>query len=228
LKEKKFEELEDRLAIRIIVENEKDCYQALRIVHAHMQPIQEKLKDYIGRPKENEYQSIHTTVYPLRNISEQPIEIQIRTQKMHTICEYGPAAHGKYKIGVYSLETPKSRINLLKNLKNLQITAMSPMQLEKALEKNFNNKEMTIFDSESNPHHLRKPANALDFLTKKYEKKIAKLKEIRVNGRIAPPETPLKNGDIIEGKFSRHRSLKRSWLNACEHKETVAQIEKML
>ena len=83
LKHRSFEELTDRIALRVIVKKDMDCYKALAVVHAHMHPIPGKLKDYIGAPKENGYKSIHTVVYPLPGVTEQPIEVQISTEEMH-------------------------------------------------------------------------------------------------------------------------------------------------
>ena len=112
LKRRSFNELTDRLALRILVEDYIDCYKALGVAHAFMHPIPGKLKDYIGAPKENGYQSIHTVVYPLIGVNEQPIEIQIRTGLMDEVCEYGPAAHADYKKSKYAMTTRLTKVNL--------------------------------------------------------------------------------------------------------------------
>jgi len=94
---KSFEEILDRLGLRIIVKTVPQCYSVLGLIHTHYQPVPNSFDDYVGLPKDNGYQSLHTCVYPVRNISHKPIEFQIRTELMHKEAEYGVAAHWQYK-----------------------------------------------------------------------------------------------------------------------------------
>lgn len=225
LKNRKFESLTDRIALRIIVENTSDCYVALGLIHTHMHPIPGKLKDYIGAPKENGYQSIHTVVYPLPGISEQPIEIQIRTSQMHQACEYGPAAHSDYKKRSYDLGNRITRVSLFKNLEMIRAEAPTPKQFEVALRKYFNDDQIAVFDDKNHLYHLKAPATALDFAYHTYPKKFAQLREVKINGRIMKYDTVLKNGDIIELSFSRIKLVTTEWSKACNHKNTKKAVQ---
>jgi len=90
-------EIMDRIGLRVIVSSVPECYSVLGLLHSHFRPIPGTFDDYIGLPKENGYQSLHTCVYPVRDISHKPIEFQIRTELMHMEAEYGVAAHWRYK-----------------------------------------------------------------------------------------------------------------------------------
>ena len=217
IKRRRFEELTDRIAVRIIVPDTDACYRALGVVHGAMHPMPGKLKDYIGAPKENNYRSIHTVVYPLPGVSEQPIEIQIRTQEMHQICEFGAAAHGEYKDALYAMQNGHSRVNLFRNLLNLRSEARSPKQFEAALRKYFSEDHLAVFDHKNNLCHLRKPAAVLDFVCYAFPKRIRFLKEVRVNGRKVALDAPLRDGDIVEPVFGKQSMAKKEWLMACRH-----------
>lgn len=220
LKKRRFEELTDRLALRILVEEPMDCYRALAVVHACMHPIPGKLKDYIGAPKENGYQSIHTVVYPLPGVTEQPIEIQIRTRAMHELCEFGFAAHGEYKNALYALDQRPSRVVLLRNLEGLRGEARSPQQFEQALRKYFRDDHIAVFDGENNLLHLRSPATVLDFVCLAYPRRWKMLKSVRVNGRQQSFDYPLKDGDTVEVRFGRTVTAESSWTGLCRHAAT--------
>jgi len=201
LKHRKFNELTDRLAIRVILDDYIDCYQALGLVHAYMHPIPGKLKDYIGAPKENGYQSIHTVVYPLTGVNEQPIEIQIRTELMNEICEYGPAAHADYKKSKYKMAERLNRVDLFRNILHLHQGVSTPQQFEKALRSYFDNAYIGIFDDKDRLYHLKKPATVLDFICHAYPNRFKRLKAVWVNGRPAEVEMELKDGDVVKPDF---------------------------
>lgn len=218
IRERQFEDLTDRLAVRVIVKSKADCYKALGIVHAVMHPMPGKLKDYIGAPKENGYCSIHTVVYPLPGVTEQPIEVQIRTEEMHRLCEYGPASHGEYKHSMYALKTKMARVNLFRNLQSIREEVRSPKQFEEALRKYFRDDHIAVFDSENNLYHIKQPASALDLACHVYPKRVGKLRQVKVNGRKRAIETLLNDGDTIEYTFGRMHSARNAWIEACKHK----------
>lgn len=228
LKQRTFSELTDRLALRVIVDSTEDCYLALGVVHAVMHPIPGKLKDYIGAPKENGYQSIHTVVYPLPGVSEQPIEIQIRTSAMHEACEFGPASHGQYKRSAYALSSKPSRVNLFRNLDSLHAEARDPSQFEEALRNYFREDHIAIFDEGNNLYHLKQPATALDFACIAHPKKCYRTKGVRINGRKRPLSTQLHDGDAVEVQFGRVSSVKKEWLEACSHALTEKKLREAL
>lgn len=228
IKKRQFEELTDRIALRIITKNLEDCYRVLGIIHLHMHPIAGKLKDYIGAPKENGYQSIHSVVYTLPGVTEQPIEIQIRTENMHQVCEYGISAHGEYKNFNYSLKTGHAHVDFLKNFQMLGVKGRSPSQFEETLRKYFDENQIAIFDSDNNLYHIKRPASILDFLCVLHPKKLANLREVRLNGRIASIDVELHDGDTVEAKFRSHRSIKHSWINACKNEKNAKRIQEII
>lgn len=203
VKNRSFEDLTDRLAIRVIVKNQMDCYRALGVIHQCLHPVPGKLKDYIGAPKENGYQSIHTVVYPMPGVTEIPIEVQIRSEAMHRHCEFGPASHFDYKKGMYALRSGPARVNLFRNLQSLRHQAESPKEFESVLRKYFREDQMAIFDSQSNLYHMKKPSTALEFVEHVYPNRAKRLKLVRVNGRQRSVDVLLNDGDTVEAKFGR-------------------------
>lgn len=217
IKKRRFEDLTDRLAVRIVVPEIMDCYRTLAVVHACMHPIPGKLKDYIGAPKENGYQSIHTVVYPLPGVTEQPMEIQIRSEDMHQICEHGHASHAEYKTLMYALNARSARVNLFRNLQNLHEEARSPQQFQKAMRKYFREDHIAIFDGQDNLYHFKQPVSAMDFVCTVHSNRCDKLKEIRINGRKMPISSRLHDGDIVEVKFTKEKTIQADWAHACCH-----------
>ena len=206
VKHRRFEEGTDRLALRIIVPTIDDCYRALGIVHGRMRPIPGKLKDYIGAPKENGYRSIHTVVFPLPGVTEQPIEIQIRTAAMHDECEFGLANHNAYKEYAYALNVRPARVSLFQNLVSLHASARSPQKFEDALRTYFSRDQLIIFDADGAMYHLPKPSLAADFVRLAAPKREPFLASIRINGRAQRPDMPLHDGDTVEMRFGqRHK-----------------------
>ena len=228
VKRRKFHELSDRLALRLIVPTTEDCYRTLGLVHGCMHPIAGKLKDYIGAPKENGYRSIHTVVYPLPGVTEQPIEIQIRTHAMHRESEEGGSAHTDYKDLRYTLRSRPTRASLFRNLESLRMEARSPAQFEQVLRTYFREDHIVLFDAENHLYHMKKPATAMDFAWVAHGKRCVRLKSVRINGRDQPPDTLLHDGDIVEVEFGRTTHLKRDWLHACQHKTSRQMIRKIL
>lgn len=228
IKKRRFEELTDRLAVRIMVPEVMDCYRALAVVHACMHPIPGKLKDYIGAPKENGYESIHTVVYPLPGITEQPMEIQIRTESMHQLCEHGPAAHAEYKTLMYALNARPARVSLFRNLENLREEARSPKQFQEAMRMYFREDHIAVFDSDNNLYHFKQPVSALDFVCRVYPTRCGKLKEVRINGRKRHISLRLHDGDIVEAKFARENTAKKSWEDACFHTGNKKHLHALL
>lgn len=232
LKNRKFQDLTDRLALRLIVPEIEDCYKALGIVHSAMHPIPGKLKDYIGSPKENGYRSIHTVVYPLPGVTEQPIEIQIRSRGMHWECEYGIAAHHKYKEtnyknASYRLQNRHARVHLFKNLEVLKHETPSPRQFKEALVNYFTKERLILFDEKNNVYHFKKPVTALDFAFLVHKEKCARLKSIKINGRTQPLDTELSDGDVVEVTFGRDKTFTRKWRSICRHKSSREMISKL-
>ncbi|TSC57381.1 MAG: GTP pyrophosphokinase [Candidatus Peregrinibacteria bacterium Greene0416_19] len=228
LKNRLFQELTDRLALRVIVDGVGNCYRALGVIHGSFHPIPGKLKDYIGAPKENGYRSIHTVVYPLPGISEQPIEIQIRTGEMHRECEFGVAKHGEYKNYLYALDARPSRVNLFRNLQSLREEVRSPRQFEEALRTYFREDHIAVFDDRNELYHLKRPVSALDFICHVYGRRSGRLRGLRINGRPQPAGTLLRDGDTVEPRFARDVLATRDWLAVCHHSRSRAILRGLL
>ncbi len=228
IKNRRFEELTDRLAIRIVVPDIPSCYRALGIVHANMHPIPGKLKDYIGSPKQNGYRSIHTVVYPLPSVTEQPMEIQIRTPEMHHECELGIAAHTVYKDMQYALSTSQARVDLFRNLSVLRDEVRSPEQFEQALRNYYRADHLLIFDDAGKLYQIPKPATALDFVVHAFTQRAAFLKEISINGRKRPIHTLLHDGDTVKVVFGRLRTLEKRWVLLAEQESVRGDLKRML
>ncbi len=228
LKRRSFEEITDRLALRIIVSSLDECYLALSIVHARMHPIPGKLKDYIGAPKENGYRSIHTVVFPLPGVTEQPLEIQIRTRDMHDRAEHGVASHCDYKHFLYSLHCPPARVHLFRNLESLREESRSPQQFAVALRQYFRDDHVPVFDVQNNLFHLKRPATVLDFLCLAKDRRLPRLKGVRVNGRMSVLHAPLHDGDTVEPFYARTRTVAKEWLSACRHARSRRILRSLL
>lgn len=224
IKKRKFEELTDRLAIRVLVPSVRHCYLALGVVHAVFHPIPGKLKDYIGAPKENGYRSIHTVIYPLPGITEQPIEVQIRTHEMHEECEFGAMKHGEYKNAVYALEARPARVNLFRSLALLKEEAREPKQFTAALRTYFRDDHIALFDAKNNLYHMKSPVSALDFLCHVHGKRVTRLKSVFINGRLRAIDSKVHDGDTISAQFGKKRTMHKGWLHACRQARTKAMM----
>jgi (p)ppGpp synthase/HD superfamily hydrolase len=227
IKHRKFEDLTDRLAMRIIVPKIDDCYRALGVVHRHLRPMPGKLKDYIGAPKENGYRSIHTVVFPLPGVTEYPVEVQIRTLEIHQECEYGLARHADYKQLSYAIDTSLARVDLYRNLQTLHERAHSPGQFEQALRTYFQENHISVFDAKGNLYHLPAPVSALDFVCRVMPDRLTKLAGVRINGRNRGVDTLLKDGDAMEPQFGVAGAFKKDWIKACRQQSSQKICEEL-
>jgi GTP diphosphokinase / guanosine-3',5'-bis(diphosphate) 3'-diphosphatase len=210
---KEFHEIYDIAGIRIILETKDECYRALAIVHDLFRPIPGRFKDYIGLPKPNRYQSLHTSVIGLNG---RPLEVQIRTLEMHHIAEYGIAAHWKYK------ETGSSHIQLtsedekftwLRQLLDWQQDLKDAQEYVESLKDNLFEDDVYVFTPQGDLVVLVRGATPVDFAYRIHTEVGNHMKGARVNGRWTVLDTPLQNGDIVEiiTNKSSHPSL--DWLN---------------
>lgn len=228
LKNRNFDKLTDRLALRILVPTQDDCYRALGIVHSSMHAIPGRLKDYIGTPKENGYRSIHTVVYPLPGVSVLPIEIQIRTQQMHEECENGIASHTTYKDLSYALNSQPSRANLFRNLESLKMLPHTPEEFEQALRKSFNEEDIVLFDPDNNLYHVRPPATALDFACLSLHIDPLTITGVRINGRFHPLATELHDGDTVEIVTGAIPLPYQEYIKSCQHAQTKKLLQSII
>lgn len=194
-KAKTFEELYDLIAVRIIVDTLKDCYAVLGAVHTVWRPLPMRFKDYIAVPKQNMYQSLHTT---LLGTDGKPFEVQIRTHEMHSTAEYGIAAHWKYKDGSTKRTDLDEKLQWLRELMEWQNDMKDSREFMEALKINFFSDNVFVFTPKGAVKDFVKGSTPLDFAYSIHSQVGEKCVGAKVNGRIVPLNYELKTGDIVE------------------------------
>jgi len=190
-------EIMDRVGLRVIVASVPECYAVLGLLHAHFKPIPGTFDDYIGLPKDNGYQSLHTCVYPIREISHKPIEFQVRTELMHLEAEHGTAAHWRYKSEAEAADRDRQRVQWMRGLVHQHAEAPSSEAFVELLHRQVFQDHLVVFGNGGRIVRLAEKATVRDYLT------IANIEapqgaEVKVNGRAAAPDHPLRDGDSVE------------------------------
>lgn len=187
----------DRIGLRIVVAKVAECYRVLGLVHTHFKPVPGTFDDYIGLPKENGYQSLHTCVYPVRDISRKPIEFQIRTRLMHIEAQYGAAAHWRYKTGTNGSERAASDSQWLKSLVGRHSKTHSSDEFIRMLKRQVQEDHLVVFGRSGLIAKLSVGTTVRDYLTRYHPDSSPEL-PARVNGMLVPPDHRLHDGDSIE------------------------------
>ncbi len=203
------EQLYDILAFRILVDSIKDCYAVLGIVHQAWRPVPGRIKDYIAMPKGNFYQSLHTTVVPE---GAPPFEIQIRTREMDTVAENGIAAHWKYKEGRLDPRADEARISLLRQIVETTREVSDPREFLSSLKIDLYPDEVYVFSPKGAVFAFPRGATPVDFAYRVHTDVGHRCTGARVNGRLVPLKTALKNGDIVEILTTPVAQPSRDWL----------------
>ena len=209
--QKQFNEIYDVAALRIIVANTDSCYRALAVVHDTFKPIPGRFKDYIGLPKPNGYQSLHTSVIG----RHRPIEVQIRTFDMHQVAEFGIAAHWKYKEGGSPASGNTERFNWLRQLVEWQQEGNEKDHNDylTSIKEDLFNEEVFVITPKGDVVGLRKGSTAIDFAYRIHSEVGNHCNGIRINEKLSPLSTLLKNGDFVEIITSNNSSPSLDWLN---------------
>ena len=222
--QKEIGEIYDLSAVRILVDDVKDCYNVLGVIHSKWCPIPGRFKDYIAMPKSNGYRSLHTTVMALGY----PLEIQIRTFAMHKISEYGVAAHWKYKESGSSKPANSDRdqkISMFRQMANLQKEIKDPKEYLEALKLDFFSDEVFVFTPGRDLVVLPRGSNPIDFAYRIHTEVGHHCVGAKVNGRIVPLEYKLQNGDFVEVVTNKsNNGPSRDWLNIVASSDTRSKI----
>ena len=203
-------QLYDYIGFRIITGSVKDCYAALGIIHQMWRPVPGRIKDYIAMPKPNFYQSLHTTVVAEKG---QPFEVQIRTRDMDLIAEQGIAAHWKYKEGRVGAQPDDSSFLWLRQLVEWQNDIKDPRVFMHSLKIDLYPDEVYTFTPKGDVFAFPRGATPLDFAFRIHTDVGSHCVGARVNGKLVPLRTQLKNGDIVEITTGPNQTPSREWLN---------------
>jgi GTP pyrophosphokinase len=204
------ERVYDYVAFRIITDTVKSCYAALGIIHGHgsWRPVPGRFKDYIAVPKPNLYQSLHTSVITDRGY---PFEVQIRTREMHAVAEQGIAAHWKYKEGKAVDRREEQGFQWLRSLLELK-EEKDPKEFLQAVKVDLYPEEVYTFTPRGEVRAFPRGASAIDFAYSVHTDIGHHTTGARINGRLVPIKTELKNGDVVEILTSPSQKPSRDWL----------------
>ena len=194
--QKDFEEIYDLIALRVLVDSIKDCYGVLGIIHSLWKPIPGRFKDYIAMPKGNGYQSLHTTVV---SHTGEPMEVQIRTQEMHQLAEYGVAAHWRYKEGAGGRDVQfDERFSWLRLLMDWQRDVTDAETFVDSVRVDIFQDEVFVFTPKGDVRSLPNGSTPVDFAYRIHTEVGHRCIGAKANGRMVPLDHTLQNGDIVE------------------------------
>ena len=215
-KGKKFSDIYDLLALRILVDTEQDCYLVLGLIHSKFRPLPKRFKDYIAMPKPNMYQSLHTTVF---GIDGYLFEIQIRTYEMDEVAENGIASHWAYKENGGSKRTANlqstttQKLQFFKEIMELENDKMSSEEFVTSVKDEVLNNNIYVFTPKGDVIELPRGATPLDFAYKVHSKVGETTVGAIVNGSIVPLDYELKSNDIIKINTNKSAHPSKEWLN---------------
>jgi len=227
-----FDEIFDLIAFRIILKSLKDCYTVLGLIHSLWRPVSGRFKDYISIPKANMYQSLHSTVI---GPDGERIEFQIRTEEMNQIAEYGVAAHWQYKETGKGAKRGKAagtrdaeRYTWLRQIMDWQRELSDPREFMSSLRLEMFQEEVYVFTPNGDIKELPEGATPVDFAYAIHSEVGDKCAGAKVNGRIVPLHSSLKNGDSIEIITDKNRMPSRDWLKFVKTAKARTRIKQYI
>jgi len=220
-----FDEIFDLFAIRVIVNNERDCYHVLGILHSMWKPVSGRFHDYIANPKPNGYRSLHTTVIGPQN---KMVEIQIRTHQMHHVAENGIAAHWLYKEGRQQMSKSDRQMIWLRDVLEWQKDMVNPSDFMEYLKIDLYTEEIFVFTP--NGKLINPPAGAtpLDFAFQIHSEVGIHCAGAKINNRLMPLSTELKSGDKVEIITNPNRTPSHDWLKLVKTSSARTKIRRWL
>lgn len=216
-----FEQVNDVLAFRVIVDTLSQCYEVLGHVHSIWKPIPGRFKDFIAMPKANDYQSLHTTVV---GPGGERIEIQIRTKQMNLVAERGIAAHWKYKERGKVDDETSQKFDWLRDLLNWQSTVRDADELLDTVKTDLFESEIYVFTPKGDVKEFPDGATPLDFAYSVHTDVGHKCVGARINGKMVPLRYRLKNGDSVEIVTSNSQAPSKDWLKMCVTNRAKSKI----
>lgn len=220
------DEMHDIIAFRVIVNELRDCYAMLGLVHVLWRPVPGRFKDYISMPKANGYQSLHTTVMGPEG---ERIEIQIRTEEMNNMAEHGVAAHWMYKERSHAIAMQDMpQFQWLRDLMERQRDESDSREFMSSLRMDLFNDEIFVFTPTGSVKRLPKGAGPLDFAFLIHSDIGAHCVGAKINGKLEPLATPLKSGDMVEIITDKNRHPHRDWLKIVKTSKARSRIQHYL
>ena len=224
---KSLNEIYDIHAVRVLVDTVKDCYGALGVVHTLWKPMPGRFKDYIAMPKANMYQSLHTTVI---GPAGRPVEVQIRTYEMHSVAEYGIAAHWKYKEGktgdtsAADKEVDK-RLNWMRQMIDWQKEVSDAKEFVEGVKGDlFGDQSVFVFTPAGDVIELPEGSTPIDFAYRVHTQVGHQCVGAKLDGRIVQLDTPLQNGNIVEILTTKGTGPSRDWLKVAKTNQAKNKI----
>ena len=205
-----FEQLSDIRAVRVIVDKVSDCYSALGIVHARWSPVPGEFDDYIAKPKNNDYQSLHTAIV---GPDQKIIEVQIRTKAMHEHAELGVAAHWRYKEGASKDKAFDSKVAWLRQVLDWKDEISSLGQIKENFKDELSEATIYCLTPQGRVVDLPGGSTAIDFAYALHTELGHRCRGAKINGKLRPLDTALKNGDLLEIVASKDGGPSRDWIN---------------
>ena len=202
------EQVYDLVALRVITKSVKDCYATLGIIHQTWAPVPGRFKDFVAMPRPNAYQSLHTSVVSDRGF---PFEVQIRTERMHSVAEEGIAAHWKYKEGRIGAKPDEQYFVWLRQLLEWQQEVRDPSEFIHSLKVDLYPEEVYTFTPKGEVKALPRGATPVDFAYAIHTDVGHTCVGARVNGRMVPLRTRLQSGDIVEVVTASGHKPSRDW-----------------
>lgn len=221
-----FEEIYDLTAVRVLVDTIAECYEVLGKVHSLWRPIPNRIKDYIGQPKPNGYRSLHTTVF---GEDSKPFEVQIRTRQMHKECEYGVAAHWRYKENNTKGSDFDDAMEFLRRIMEWQKEGGAnedSRQFLETLKTDFFSREIYVYSPAGEIYSLPMGSCAIDFAYKVHTEVGNRCIGAKVNGSIVPITQKLKTSDVVEILTSKNsQGPSRDWINIVKSSQAKSKIK---
>ena len=215
------EHIYDIIAFRIILNSIRECYEALGVIHSSWKPIPGRFKDYIGMPKANMYQSLHTTV--IGPYGER-VEIQIRTEEMHRIANEGIAAHWVYKEGKSIPENDSKRFTWLRQLLEWQQDLKDPREFLETVRVDLFPDDVYVFTPNGDVKAFPRGSTPIDFAYSVHTEVGHQCTGAKVNGKLVPLKYELRNGDIVEIITSSKHMPSKDWLKIVKTSRARARI----